>query len=198
MRHIVAFDVETPNRYNNRICSIGLTVINDGAITETLYYLINPEAEFDRANIMIHGIKPIDVLDAPVFTEVWDEIREYFRSSLITAHNATFDLCVLINTLQAYGISESKTNYVCTLQMARNTIKDVENYRLPTLCKYAGIELQHHNALSDSYGCAELLRHLLNSGVTLDDYIRTFYFAVENKSNHDYRSRSRSRKRLIT
>ena len=37
-----------------------------------------------------------------------------------------------------------------------------------------GIELQHHNALSDSYGCAELLRHLLNSGVTLDDYIRTF------------------------
>lgn len=192
MSQIVAFDVETPNRYNNRICSIGLTVINDGVITETLYYLINPEAEFDRTNIKIHGIKPNDVLDAPVFSDVWNDIREYFRSSLITAHNATFDLCVLRNTLQAYGISESKTNYVCTLQMAKNTIKDVENYRLPTLCKYAGIELKHHHALSDSYGCAELLRHFLNSGVTLDEYIKTFDFAVENKTNHSYRAKTLS------
>lgn len=174
MNQIVAFDVETPNRYNNRICSIGLTVINDGIITNTFHYLVNPETEFDRTNIQIHGIKPSDVANAPTFPEVWNEISELFRSSLITAHNATFDLCVLRKTLQAYGINESILYYVCTLQMACSIITGIENYRLPALARYAGIDLHHHNAQSDSMCCAELLRFFLNSGVDLDKYMKSF------------------------
>ena len=46
VNQIVAFDVETPNSYNDRICAIGLTVIQDGLIIDSLYYLVNPEVEF--------------------------------------------------------------------------------------------------------------------------------------------------------
>lgn len=174
MSQIVAFDVETPNRHNDRICSIGLTVINNGIITNTIHYLVNPETEFDKINIQIHGIKPSDVSNAPIFPVIWNEIAELFRSSLITAHNATFDLCVLRKTLFAYGINESIIYYVCTLQMACSIITDIEDYKLPTLARYAGIELQHHNAKSDSKCCAELLRIFLNSGVNLDIYMKSF------------------------
>lgn len=181
MNKIVALDIETPNRHNDRICSIGLTVIMDGEITETIYYLINPETEFDQMNIAIHGIHPIDVHQAPTFPEVWNQISELVCSDIVVAHNATFDLGVLRKTLQAYEINESIVQYACTLEIAKKTISDVDNYRLPTLCSFAGIDLEHHNAESDSIGCAKLLCLLLNSEIQFSDFTKTYDLAFPTK-----------------
>lgn len=174
MNRILAFDVETPNYKNERICSIGLAVIEAGAIIDSKYYLINPECGFDDRNIQIHGIRPQDVITAPAFPEVWDEIRELFHSHLVAAHNAIFDLCVLKKTLLAYGINEPLVYYVDTLAMSRSIIKDTANHRLSTLCHYFGIPLEHHNAGSDSQACALLLCNLLHMGANLDRYTRSF------------------------
>ena len=174
MDRIVAFDVETPNYNNNRICSIGIAVIENGEITESQHYLINPECEFDYCNIQIHGIRPKDVADAPTFPEIWGMIRTLFRANLVVAHNATFDLCVLRKTLHSYGINESLVYYVDTLTISRSIIKETENHRLPTLCEWFGISLEHHNACSDSYACANLLCCLLNAGANLDRYTKSF------------------------
>ena len=183
---IVALDIETPNRYHNRICSMGLSIIVDGIIVNTRHYFINPETEFDPANINIHGIQPADVREAPTFPNVWGEISELISSCIIVAHNATFDLCVLRKTLQAYRIFESVIQYACTLEIARNNLTNLENYRLPTLCRYAGIELHHHDAESDSLGCAKLLCNLLDSGIQLASYVRPFDLTleIEQKPHH--------------
>ncbi len=79
MERIVAFDVETPNTKNDRICAVGLTVIDDGSITDSQYYLVNPECSFDNTCVSIHGISPEDVADAPLFSEVWNIIGDIFR-----------------------------------------------------------------------------------------------------------------------
>ena len=50
MSRYIAFDVETPNRFNNCMSAIGITVIEDGIITKKLYSLINPETSFDDFN----------------------------------------------------------------------------------------------------------------------------------------------------
>ena len=47
MNRYVAFDVETPNRLNNRMSAIGITVIEDGIITDSFYSLVDPEQPFD-------------------------------------------------------------------------------------------------------------------------------------------------------
>ena len=47
MLRYIAFDVETPNRFNNRMSAIGITVIENGVITKKLYSLIDPETSFD-------------------------------------------------------------------------------------------------------------------------------------------------------
>jgi len=51
MDRIVAFDVKTLNFRNDRICSIGITLIDNGKINETLHYLINTECGFDYCSI---------------------------------------------------------------------------------------------------------------------------------------------------
>ena len=66
-------DVETPNKRNDRICSIGLVQVTDeGEVVNEQHCLVNPECRFDDINMEIHGIAPIDVKDAVTFPELWD------------------------------------------------------------------------------------------------------------------------------
>lgn len=71
MARFVAFDVETPNRRNNRMSAIGVTVIEDGEITDSFYSLVNPETAFDAFNVRLTGISEETVWDAPTFPDVW-------------------------------------------------------------------------------------------------------------------------------
>lgn len=91
------FDVETPNRRNDRICSIGAVVTDqDGTVVEKKSYLVNPESSFDDINVRIHGIAPVDVRNAKTFPELWhDSLSAFFPVDGVVAHNARFDLSVL-------------------------------------------------------------------------------------------------------
>ena len=49
MARYIAFDVETPNRLNHRMSAIGITAVEDGAIREEFYSLVDPETDFPGA-----------------------------------------------------------------------------------------------------------------------------------------------------
>lgn len=67
MNRFIVFDVETPNRYNNRISAIGITIVEDGAVVDEFYSLVNPETHFDDFNTQLTGIDEYMVADAPTF-----------------------------------------------------------------------------------------------------------------------------------
>ncbi len=166
----VAFDVETPNRCNDRISSIGISVIDDAGQIQTKEYLVNPECDFDTFNISLTGISPYTVRNAPTFPVIWEIIKPLLTQNTIVAHNARFDLSALSKTLTAYGIAVPSFKYVCTMQMARSIHLPVENYKLSTLCNYFGIPLNHHNAGSDSQACAIILMGFIQAGIDAQDY----------------------------
>ena len=56
MYRYIAFDVETPNRYNNRISAIGISVIEDGEIVDSYFSYVDPETFFDSFNTELTGI----------------------------------------------------------------------------------------------------------------------------------------------
>ena len=103
MRYI-AFDVETPNRYNNRMSAIGIAVVEDGRIADTFYSLVDPEQPFDWFNTQLTGIDSEAVLVAPTFDALWPRIEPILSSGVLVAHNAPFDLGVLKKCLRGYGI----------------------------------------------------------------------------------------------
>ena len=174
MYRYVAFDVETPNRYNNRMSAIGISVIEDGAITEEFFSYVNPEARFDLFNTQLTGIDQATVADAPTFPELWQRIEPLMSSGILAAHNAVFDLGVLKHCLRDYGIVwKSAAKYCCTVQMGRRLLPDI-SHKLNDLCDYYGIGLSHHQADSDSHACAEILLRYLASGAQEKDSIRTY------------------------
>lgn len=111
----IAFDVETPNYANDRISAIGITVVENGSITDDFYSLVNPEVHFDPFNIRLTGIRPEMVADQPAFPELWEKIAPVMGCGLLIAHNAPFDMGVLAQCLNDYGIEwQPFTYYACT------------------------------------------------------------------------------------
>lgn len=161
----IVFDTETPNSRNDRMSAIGISIVENGQITEEFYTLVNPEAEFDRFNIQLTGITPEAVADQPTFPQVWEKIRPLFDSGMPVAHSAPFDMGVLAKCLDAYGIHwRPWARYVCTVRFARQAIPGMPNYKLNTLCSQLNIGLNHHNAGSDAHAAAELLIRCLHQG----------------------------------
>ena len=169
----IAFDVETPNSYNDRMSAIGITIIENDEIIETKYFLVNPETHFDDFNIQLTGITPEMVIDQPNFATLWLEIEPIMDSGLLIAHNAPFDMSVLAKCLSAYQIEwHPYTYYACTCAMGRECYPELEHHKLNTLCEHLGFELDHHNAASDSEACAKLLLNYFDHGMNADQFIK--------------------------
>ncbi len=176
MPRFTVFDVETPNRLSNRMSAIGITVIEDGAIADEFYSLVNPETHFDYFNTKLTGISEETVRNAPVFPELWTRIEPLMSEGLLVAHNAVFDMNVLKKCLCDYGIDwKPYARYICTVQMGRRLLPGM-SHKLNVLCDYYGIRLDHHKADSDSHACAEILLRYLESGADIRQFIRTCSF----------------------
>lgn len=175
MSRFIVFDVETPNHFNNRMSAIGITVIENGVITEEFYSLVNPETYFDYFNTRLTGISEESVTDAPNFAEIWGQIEPLMESGILVAHNATFDMSVLKRCLGDYNIFwKDRVPYLCTVQMGRRILPGV-SHKLNDLCDYYGICLNHHHAESDSRACAEILLRYIESDADTARFIKTYY-----------------------
>lgn len=152
----IAFDFETANNSRNSACALGIAVVENLVITEQVTFLIKPpKSYFIYTNV--HGITWDDVKNERTFEEIWPDIKMYFNEiDFIAAHNAPFDGSILEGCSAHYGIMPPKNKYRCTLQLSRKRLK-LKSNALDSVCKYYGIELEHHNALSDTLACAKIM-----------------------------------------
>ena len=176
-KRFVVFDVETPNSANDRMSAIGVTVVEGGAIVEEFASLVNPETHFDPFNTRLTGITPEAAAQAPAFPALWPKLEPMFSNGLLVAHNAPFDMAVLAKCLGGYGIQwRGSAANACTVRMGRDCYPDLPNHKLNTLCTHLGIQLDHHQASSDSHACALLLLDYLEHGVDVRRFRRVYDF----------------------
>ena len=144
----VFFDVETPNGFNDRICSFALVYDDD---SPTLSSLVDPETFFHPVNVQIHGITPRAVQGKPRFPQAWlESLREEFASKVVVGYNVTFDLRVLSKTLRHYALPRPQFRYVDVLPAARRFF-DLPSYSLSDVMEELGVSFRHHDARDDSF-----------------------------------------------
>ncbi|MFC4389108.1 exonuclease domain-containing protein [Gracilibacillus marinus] len=166
----VAIDFETANQDRFSPCAVGLVVFNKEGVVNEYYSLINPNMEFDSYNSMIHGITEEDVLGAPTFTDIWDELSEYLTHHICIAHNASFDMSVLRHTLDHFNITHPEIDYLCTRIISKLVWPGLFNYKLNTIADFKKISFNHHNALEDAKAAAELFRLAIIESEVEDGY----------------------------
>ncbi|MCQ9212882.1 exonuclease domain-containing protein [Streptococcus sp. B01] len=159
----VALDIETANNFRGSICSIGLVKFKDGAIIDSFYSLINPEEEFDCFNIGIHGIHPNDVINAPIFPKIRQQLIDFIGNDVVVAHFAQFDMGALKDVYDKYSLEYDTIHYVCSYFLSKAVLPGKLNYKLNYLANELGFSLEHHNAISDAETCGRILSHLLGN-----------------------------------
>lgn len=153
----VALDFETANREWTSICAIGLAFVSGGRIVANPSWLVRPpQLVFDPGFVRIHGITADQVADKPEFGELWGELKEHLEGGIIVAHNADFDVNVLIQALDLYGIPRPSLEYSCTKVIAQRTWPGWRRYGLAALAERHGIVFRHHDAGEDAGVCAQV------------------------------------------
>ncbi|WP_077603392.1 3'-5' exonuclease [Oceanobacillus sojae] len=158
-----AIDFETANEKRNSACSIGVVRFDENEIFDEYYSLINPLSDFRSMNIRIHGIQEEDVQDAPSFKELWPTLQEMLEGHIIVAHNASFDMSVLRQSLLKYDLVHPDYTSLCTVKISQRVWPYLENHRLHTVAAYHDIPLIHHHALEDAKASASILMKALEA-----------------------------------
>lgn len=151
--NFTAIDFETANQNRHSICQIGIVVVENGIIVEEIDIKVNPKTDYWKFT-HVHGITYEHVRNCKDFGQIWPSIQHYIENKVVVAHNGhRFDFKVLDATLEHYGITVPNYSKVDTLQ--------IWGAGLAKLCEAYDIDLDHHDALSDSRACAKLyIKHL--------------------------------------
>ena len=158
----VAIDFETATSVRTSACSIGVCEVKDGKVAARRSMLLRPVPfEFNEYNILIHGITPDMVFDKPTLKDAWEYIKPVLDGKLVIAHNASFDISVLLSSLDYFGIEYPTFDYLCTVKLSQKAYPDLESHKLNALADCFGICFSHHDACDDAYVCARVLMKII-------------------------------------
>ena len=153
-----AIDFETATYSRASACALGVVIVEDGRELHRQAWLIRPPGnEYQSGNIAIHGIRPADTAESPEFPHVWAEALHLIGDRPLVAHNAPFDMGVVRRSCEHFAIDTPDLPYLCTVQLSRRTWPDLSAHKLPIVSEHVGVELDHHDALSDAVACSRIL-----------------------------------------
>jgi len=155
-KSFTAIDFEAANRHPNSACAIGLVRVENNEIVDEEVFLIKPPSQTFEFTY-IHNIRWEDVKNEPTFSELWPSLIPYFTGvDFFVAHNSSYDDRVLRACCKEAGLIRPKIPFLCTVKLARK-IWHIFPTKLPDVCHYLGIPLNHHDALSDSRASATIV-----------------------------------------
>ncbi len=165
-----AFDIETTglDPKIHRVVEIGALKFDRRGVIGRFSALINPGCPMPAEASAINGITDEQLADKPPVERVLPDFLRFIGSSVLVAHNATFD-CSFINATLGSFYSDGgllwqapfpslPNRIVDTLTFAKEAFPGRPNYKLQNLAAFLGIESKNaHRAEDDARLCMELL-----------------------------------------
>ena len=168
--NFIALDFETANVERSSVCEIGLSFVENGKIVDTRSWLVKPKDNlYDDFNIWIHGITPEDTENSPEFDVIWKEIFPLIHGKFLIAHNAAFDMYVLRDVLNLYGLEYPDIKTYCSYTLSKRVFQGLYSYNLQAVCDHLNISINdRHRASGDAYACAEICLKCFQEGQITD------------------------------
>ncbi|MBI5731051.1 MAG: 3'-5' exonuclease [Ignavibacteriales bacterium] len=161
--NFLAIDFETANYYRDSACAVGLVRVENLQIVERKCLLIKPPSKWFVFSYL-HGITWEDVKEQLDFGSLWNEIEPFFAGiDFVVAHNSSFDSSVLRALCNRYNLEMPNINFKCTVNISRK-LWGIYPTKLSDVCNKFGIPLQHHEAMSDTLACAEIMIKAIKEG----------------------------------
>ena len=166
---VVVFDTETTgcSRFDE-ICQIAAVEYVDGMLARTFSAYVRPTCEMNPWAEGVHGLSTDFLSEHGLSPE--EAMRQFFgfvgEDVLLVAHNARFDLRMLDQECEKFGLCFAPQGLeTCdTLALARHLRPGLKSYALACLVDALGIEgVNSHDALDDALACAGVFIALLGA-----------------------------------
>lgn len=160
-------DIETTGgQYNEEgITEIAIHRFDGNDIIDSFISLINPEKEIQPFVVNLTGINNNMLRGAPKFFEVAKRIVEITTNCILVAHNTSFDYRILKTEFRRLGYN-FEVPTLCTVELSKKLMPDLESYSLGKLCRNIGIPVtERHRANGDALATVKLLQLLLQKDV---------------------------------
>ncbi|MGH3918108.1 MAG: 3'-5' exonuclease [Pseudonocardiaceae bacterium] len=128
LRYVVV-DVEGNGHQPPDLVELAAVSIVGGVISEPASWLVRPDQPIKFFATRIHGLTNKNVVGAPVFADIKDEVLRALEGDALVAHNAHVDLGVLRRKLGDWQCLE----VFDTLKLARRLLTDQSSYKLGAL-----------------------------------------------------------------
>jgi DNA polymerase III subunit epsilon len=171
---VVDTELTSLDRRSNRVLSIGAVAMNGKKIRlgEQFYRVLNPGVDVPAETVLIHGLRPIDVLEGVSPRAAVEEFLQFADGAVLLGHFVSIDLAALkkeLNTehsaLDRPAIDTSRVQR--WLDLRRNAYQGdrghlVDKVDLASLAKRYELEVpEAHHALEDALLTAQLWQRLI-------------------------------------
>lgn len=148
------------------ITEIGAVRVQGGTVVAEFGSLVNPGIPVPEAITALTGISDQMLVSAPLVDDVLPRLLAFAEGSVLTAHNAPFDLRFLTAACAAMGRDWPGFEVLDTVRLARHlmaTPQEVPDRKLATLARFFGTPVRpSHRALDDARATAVVLGELLS------------------------------------
>lgn len=153
-----SLDVETANGDSSTICQIGIGKFVNGELVGTWQSLVDPMSYFHWGNVRVHGITQNMVNGAPVFSEVYPELRELLSENIVV-HHSQFDKLAFRKAYTRFNLKPIDIRWLDSTRIVRHTWEQFSKggYNLANVANHLGIEFRHHDALEDSVAAGKIV-----------------------------------------
>lgn len=162
-------DLETTggSPFFNRVIEIGLLRVDKGEVVEEYQTLVNPGMPLPEYITKITGLTDEDLVDAPLFEDIADEVLAKFEGNIFVAHNSQFDYGFLKEEFRRLGYGFNLPQ-LCTVRLSRALYKEHKHHNLSAIIERYNFECENrHRAFDDAKVLWDFLKHA-HENVDLD------------------------------
>ena len=149
----VVFDLETTglSPETDKIIEISAVRVRGGKAEKNFSTLVNPGRKIPAAASRVNGITDAMVADAPVIEDALADFLLFIEQDILVGHNIhSFDMKFLNHAMQELYRRDLGNDYIDTLYMARNCVKELSHHRLVDLAAHFHISTEvAHRDLND-------------------------------------------------
>ncbi|HEU5121683.1 MAG TPA: exonuclease domain-containing protein, partial [Candidatus Saccharimonadales bacterium] len=149
---VVFVDIETTggSYRNSRVLEVAAIRYENSNVVREFSTLLDPESYIPSSITTLTGIAAQDVVGAPKFEDIADELYDIMDGAVFTAHNVRFDYSFLKQEFNLIGIHFAPKLF-CTVRLSRFLYAEHKGHSLARLIERHGIPVSaRHRALDDA------------------------------------------------
>ncbi|MEO5690885.1 MAG: exonuclease domain-containing protein [Candidatus Saccharimonadales bacterium] len=149
---VVFVDIETTggSYRNSRVLEVAAIRYENGVVVNEFTTLLNPSTHIPQSITALTGISERDVVDAPEFNDIADQLMELMDGAVFIAHNVRFDYSFLKNEFAMVGMNFAPKLF-CTVRLSRKLYSGHKGHSLEKIIARHNIPvLDRHRALEDA------------------------------------------------